>query len=125
MSIKTWLGDFKRLSYVDMKWLIIWVSIYISFLFLDLLVPNFVGTAIIKYAGIFLCVIYANKKYRHDYLLQLALLFTFLADTILVWTPFTVPGVFVFSFAQFMHLMRQTKLEPKALGYYACAISML
>ncbi len=123
--IKAWIGDFKRLSYVDMKWLIIWASIYISFLFLDLIVPNFIGTSVIKYAGIFLCVIYANKKYRKDYLLQLALLFTFLADTILVWTPFVVPGVFVFSFAQFMHLMRLTKLEPKALGYYVCAISLL
>ena len=124
-TIKTWLSDFRRLSYVDMKWLIIWASIYISFLFLDLIVPDFIGTSVIKYAGIFLCVIYANKKYRNDYLLQLALLFTFLADTILVWTPFVVPGVFVFSFAQFMHLMRQTKLEPKALGYYVCAISLL
>ena len=125
MHLKTWLSDFKRLSFIDMKWLVIWASIYISFLFLDIIVPGFWGTALIKYAGIFLCFIYANKKYHSDYLLQLALIFTFLADTILVWTPHVVPGVFVFSFAQFMHLMRQTKLEPKALGFYACVISLV
>ena len=125
MHLKTWLSDFKRLSFIDMKWLVIWASIYISFLFLDIIVPGFWGTALIKYAGIFLCFIYANKKYHSDYLLLLALIFTFLADTILVWTPHVVPGVFVFSFAQFMHLMRQTKLEPKALGFYACVISLV
>ena len=86
--------------------------------------PNFWGSALLKYIGIFLCIIYANQKYSKDYNLELALLFTFLADTILVWTPYTLAGVYVFCFAQFMHLTRLTKLSHSALGIYALAISV-
>lgn len=116
--------DYKRLNYVDPHWLAIWVAIYVTFLSLDIFFPNFWGSALIKYVGIFLCTVYANQKYHDDYTLQLALLFTFLADTILVWTPFALAGVYVFCFAQFMHLIRLTKLPHISLSIYAGGLSL-
>lgn len=124
MRTPDWWKDIKRISYIDTRWLIIWVAIYATFLLLDIFIPNFWGAALLKYLGVFLCIIYANQKYSKDYALELALLFTFLADTILVWTPYTLAGVYVFCFAQFMHLTRLTKLSQSALGIYALALSV-
>ena len=125
MPIKTWISDFKRLSRVDINWFIIWVMIYLTFLTLDVFYPSlWIASSLLKYLGIFLCIVYAHQKYNRDYMLQLALLFTFLADTILVWTPHTIPGVYVFSVAQFLHLMRLTKLPRRALSIYAAMISL-
>lgn len=108
-------NDLKRVKYVDWHWLVIWALIYVSFISLDIFFPHFRGTALIKYIGIFLCTIYAYQKYRSDTLLILALLFTFLADTVLVWTPWAIPGVYIFCFAQYFHLSRFTKGQPKSL----------
>ncbi len=125
MQLKTWLKDLRRLGRVDISWFLIWVMIYLGFLTLDIFYPEFwVASSILKYTGIFLCIIYAHHKYGRDYMLQLALLFTFLADTILVWTPHVIPGVYVFSVAQFLHLMRLTKLPRRALSIYAAMISL-
>ena len=124
MRAPTWWKDYKRLPYVDSYWLIIWLVIYASFLLIDIFIPQFViGSALIKYIGIFLCIVYAYQKYYNDHNLQLAILFTFLADTILVWTPFAIVGVYVFCFAQFMHLLRLTKLPYISLCIYTGGLS--
>ena len=73
MRTPTWWKYYQRISYVDPHWLIIWVAIYITFLCLDIFLPGFWGSALIKYIGIFLCIIYAHQKYHDDYNLQLAL----------------------------------------------------
>ena len=114
--LKKILGDLKRIRVVDWRWLVIWITIYASFLFFDIFSPGFIGSTLIKYIGIFLCLIYAYQKFRTDTLLILALLFTLLADTILIWTPFYVPGVYAFVFAQFFHMARFTKTHPKTLA---------
>lgn len=125
MQLKTWLGDLKRFGRGDINWFIIWVGIYLGFLTLDIFYPDFlIASALLKYIGIFLCIVYAHHKYNTDYMLQLALLFTLLADTILVWTPHALPGVYVFSVAQFLHLMRLTKLPRRSLSIFAAAISL-
>ena len=124
MRTPTWWKDYQRISYVDPHWLIIWVAIYVAFLCMDIFLPGFAGSPLLKYIGIFLCVVYANQKYHTDYNLQLAILFTFLADTILVWTPYTIAGVYVFCFAQFMHLTRLTKLPYISLCIYAGGLSL-
>jgi len=117
--LKKILGDLKRIRHVDWHWLVIWIVIYACFLFLDILSPDFLGTTLLKYTGIFLCLIYAYQKFRSDTLLIFALLFTLLADTILVWTPYLIPGVYCFCFAQFFHIARFTKTQPKALvGFF-------
>lgn len=111
-------ADLKRIKNVDWHWLVVWVVIYFSFLFLDIIAPHFQGTNIIKYVGLFLCVVYSYQKFHFDTLLILALLFTLLADTILVWTPWDIPGVYCFCFAQFFHIARFTKAQPKALAAF-------
>ena len=114
-----------RLIYMDSRWLVIWVLIYVTFLVLDIALPVFWGSALLKYIGIFLCIVYANQKYNKDYNLQLALLFTFLADTILVWTPYAIVGVYIFCIAQFLHLTRLTKLSNIALASYAMILTFI
>lgn len=117
--IKTWWDDFKRISYIDARWLTVWFCIYLGFLTIDIFFPTFFGSSLLKYVGIFLCIVYANAKYHDDTKLILALFFTFLADTLLVWTPWETAGVFVFCFAQIMHFLRLTKLDRKYLLFYA------
>ena len=124
--LKSWWADFKRIPYVDTTWFAVWISIYIGFLLLDVITaPDFWGSSLLKYAGIFLCSIYAMQKYDRDHKLVLALFFTFLADTILVWTSYEIAGVFVFCFAQLMHFLRLAKLERKYLLFFAAIVSGL
>ena len=52
-----WWDDFKRISYVDTKWLAVWIFIYLAFLSLDVFFPEFWGSSLLKYVGIFLCSI--------------------------------------------------------------------
>ncbi len=124
LFISNWWDDFKRISYIDAKWLTTWVTIYLAFLTLDIFFPGFWGTSVLKYVGIFLCTIYAYQKYHNDNMLILALFLTFLADTILVWTPWEIAGVYVFCFAQLMHLLRLSKAKPEIIGAYAAALGL-
>lgn len=123
--VRSWWADFKHIPKIDRAWLSTWLIIYITFIMLDVLTPTFWGSSLLKYAGIFLCVIYAYKKYYDDSKLIIALFLTFLADTILVWTHYYTVGVFVFCFAQFMHFLRQTTLSKRNLGIFALVISGL
>ena len=123
--LKTWWSDFKRIPYFDEKWFLTWIIIFVSFIGLDIMAPGFWGSSLLKYAGIFLCVVYANQKYEKDYKLVIALFFTFLADTILVWTPYEIAGVFVFCFAQLMHFIRLAKVSRKWLLYFTAIVSGL
>lgn len=109
----------------DKRWLIVWIFIYVGFLTLDIFFPGYWGSALLKYTSVFLCVVYAYKKYRNDTKLILALFLTLLADTVLVWTDMTVLGVFIFCFAQFMHFLRLTRLNKKHLGAFTLVISLL
>lgn len=109
----------------DKHWLIVWIFIYVGFLTLDIFFPNYWTSSLLKYIGIFLCVVYAHKKYRNDTKLILALFLTLLADTVLVWTDMTALGVFIFCFAQFMHFLRLTRLSKKHLGAFTLVISLL
>ena len=90
--LKIWREDVKRIPNIDANWIVIWVSIFCGFLLLDVFFPGWFGTSLLKYMGILLCVVYAYTKYNSDIMLSLALLFTFMADTILVWTEWTVAG---------------------------------
>lgn len=122
---KNLLRDFPEIKKIDRLWLIVWISIYASFLFLDIFIPDFIGSSVIKYLGIFLCLIYTYHKFRHDYLLILALLFTLLADTVLVWTSYQIAGVFCFCFAQFFHMTRLTKAQPSFFIVYFLSVFLV
>ncbi len=110
---KNWWEDLKRIPYLDTQWAAVWVMIYISFLLMDIVLPGWPPTNLIKYVGIFLCVVYAYTKHHNDIMLTMALLLTFLADTILVWTNWLITGVCIFSLAQFMHFLRLSRAKVK------------
>lgn len=124
-EIRQWWEDFNRLSNIDTRWVAVWLLIYIGFLLLDIVVPFFWGSSLLKYLGIFLCVVYAYQKYSSDSKLIIALFLTFLADTILVWTNRYTLGVFIFCFAQYMHFLRITKMSRKTILIFSIIISCL
>jgi hypothetical protein len=113
---------FARLPKIDRRWLIIWIIIYLGFISLDIIAPSFLGTTLLKYIGIFLCLVYALQKSRRDHLLILALAFTLLSDTILMWLDANTIGVYTFCFAQFFHTARLAHTSPKFLLIYFVAI---
>ena len=136
-----WLDKFiKYVATIDRIWLIIWGTIFTSFVLLDsffqsnyadrdvfyqftfgphpITIPvvqngTFIGVTILKYTGILLSYFYARKKFKEDYILHIALLFTLLADTILTFDSISVFGVFAFCFAQYFHIARFAKVRPK------------
>jgi len=116
--------DFKNLTKADQTWITIWSLIYVTFLTIDAVYQDFWGSSVLKYIGIFLCIVYAYQKSSSDTPLVLALFFTFLADTILVWTKWEVFGVFCFCFAQFMHLIRHGLAQPKYIGIFTLLITL-
>lgn len=125
-DFRLWWLDFKRLSFIDWHWLSVWVAIYLSFIILDIFVPEYAaGSSMLKYIGIFLCLIYARQKYYKDKLLSAAILFTFAADTILVWTGHEVIGVLIFCFAQLFHTIRLTNTKPKIIVLYGLAVLLI
>ncbi len=125
---------------IDMIWLVIWGTIFTSFVVLDSIFQTaypgkdvyynlpigdtthivrvvgngtFIGVTILKYIGIVLSFVYARKKFPKDYILQIALAFTLLADTILTFDQVSVFGVLAFCFAQYFHIARFAKVKPK------------
>ena len=104
---------------VDKKWLIIWIVIYISFIGLELFIPKaFNEIRLIKYVGIFLCLVYAWAKYKNDSKLVIAMGLTLLSDTILMFMGAKVIGIYVFCFAQIMHTLRLSGTPNMYLGVY-------
>ena len=125
---------------IDMIWLVIWGTIFISFVALDSIFQSiypgrdifysltlgsrtidiqvvgngtFIGVTLLKYIGIVLSFVYARKKFPKDYILHIALGFTLLADTILTFDQVSKIGVLAFCFAQYFHIARFAKIRPK------------
>lgn len=117
--VKQSVTDLQNVYKIDVSWFSVWVSIYSGFILLDIFFPGFWGSDLLKYTGIFLCVVYARKEFPQDVPLAVALFLTFCSDTILVWTPFEWLGVLIFCFAQFMHTIRLTKASAKTIIIYA------
>lgn len=115
---KTWVIKVKDyITGIDRKWLITWGLVWVSFVSLDfyfqfLRGEIFIGVTALKYSGVVLCFIYARKKFAEDYLLQIALLFTMLADTILMLNSVSEVGVLVFCMAQYFHIARFAGTGP-------------
>ena len=137
---------------IDMIWLVIWGTIFVSFVVLDSIFQTaypgenvywelsigdkpiiievvgngtFIGVTILKYIGIILSFIYAHKKFPKDYILQIALGFTLLADTILTFDQVSVFGVLAFCFAQYFHIARFAKIKPGAFLTWTVFIFLL
>ena len=124
---------------IDRTWLTTWGTIFFSFVVLDFLFQSlykgqnifwdfnflgfdahlrvvsngtFIGVTILKYLGIILTFLYARKKFPRDHVLQIALGFTLLADTLLMLDNVSPLGVFAFCLAQYFHLARFAKIKP-------------
>lgn len=138
---KFWVTKlFDYATKIDMIWLVIWGTIFVSFVALDSIFQTaypgkdvfysfpfgsqtiniqvvgngtFIGVTILKYIGIVLSYIYARKKFPKDYVLHIALAFTLLADTILTFDQVSKLGVLAFCFAQYFHIARFAKIRPK------------
>jgi hypothetical protein len=109
----------KTIRNLDKKWTAIWVIIYVGFIVFDLFLPKFeMLSTLIKYTGIFLCVIYAYSRHKDDARLCIALLLTLLADAILMFLGWKLIGLFIFCFAQFFHTMRLSNTDSKFLMTY-------
>lgn len=92
-------------------WSAVWAWIFLAIIILGIFMPGSTLITIIKLSGILLCLIYACQKFPNDHLLQLALLCTFVADTILAINNIADGGLLFFLAAQLIHLFR---LEPQA-----------
>lgn len=124
---------------IDHTWLIVWGTIFCSFVVLDFIFQSqfagenvfwdfnifgqsfhlmvvyngtFFGVTLIKYLGVVLSFLYAHQKFPKDYILQIALLFTLLADTLLTFDNVSLSGVFCFCLAQYFHLARFARVRP-------------
>ena len=142
----------RYIAKIDMIWFTIWGTIFVSFVVLDSIFqtayPNenvfysvnlfgrdilikvvengtFIGVTLLKYIGIVLSFVYAHKKFPKDHILQIALGFTLLADTILTFDQVNVFGVLAFCFAQYFHTARFAHLQPKAFVAWSLLILLV
>jgi len=107
----------------DKRWVAIWVMIYVMIISLDMFLPHMeMQAVVVKYLGIFLCVVYAASKFKRDTRLIFALLLTLLADALLMLMGALVLGLFVFCFVQFFHTMRLTKIDSRFIVTYGLAV---
>jgi len=91
-------------------WPAIWTWIFMAIIVLGIFMPGSTLITVIKLSGILLCLIYSCQMFPQDRFLQLALLCTFIADTILAINNIAEGGLIFFLAAQLVHLYR---LEPK------------
>ena len=104
-------------------WITLWSLMFIYFFTIDLLalifgerlIPRLLldTASLVKVCTIFTCFLYASFFAPKDYLLRFALLFTFLADIILLYNNISPIGVIIFCLAQYLHISRYASLNPK------------
>ena len=104
-------------------WIILWSLMFIYFLVIDLLnlffgesliSPSLLNSAsLVKISTILTCFLYASFFAPRDCLLRCALLFTFLADLILLSNNISPVGVAVFCLAQYFHTARYANLNSR------------
>lgn len=87
-------------------WFWLWGLIYATILVFGLFWPTSITVTILKLLGIFLCFVFTVKYFKKDKLLQVAFLFTFVADVLLAINNVSTAGVMVFAFAQISHFIR-------------------
>jgi heme exporter protein D len=115
---KTIKAAFSRLAAAPQPFPFIWLGIYLTFVTLDIIFVDTLLSTSIKYLGIILNLFFVHRLYKKDHLLALALSFTLLADTILIWLNAKPLGVYAFVFAQFFHTARLAKTTPKFFQHY-------
>ena len=144
--------DGKNISLSNLIWIMIWVTVFVAFILLDLYFRifhnekdifetvslgshsfeisvlengNFIGVKILKLCAIILNLIYALKRSHKDRLLIAALAFTLLADTFFTFNPVSARAVFIFCFAQYFHSLRFSKNKRLSLARATVAVLFL
>ena len=97
------------------KWPIIWISLYLSFSILAIFLPGSFIVAFLRCSGIFLNLVFVLIYFRKDYLLDIALGFTLIADLILAFDNVSVYGLLMFCFVQFFHFIRLEQITKKSI----------
>lgn len=89
------------------------IVLYIAFLSLDIFsIPRSIHSRYLKYASIVLCLMLASsfalqsRNKRDSNYVVLALIFTMMADTFLLFTHHQITGVFFFCLVQLIYLKR-------------------
>ncbi len=113
----------KQFNTADRGWLICWTLIYGGFLVLAGCFPTFWGATVLRYTGVALTLVYAHQKFSQDFMLQIALALTLLADTILVVDNVSLIGVMVFCLAQLTHLGRLWQIKMRNLWWYVVLVA--
>ena len=126
----------EKVTKPNLIWPVIWVTIFVSFVLLDLYFKVFRiddeifkilsignhsfkiavlenGNSLIvkylKYLGIILNLVYVLKRSPKDLFLVIAITFTLIADTIFALNPTSAWAVLVFCFVQYFHSLRFAK----------------
>lgn len=100
------LHHFKLGQIFPAPWPTIWLGIFAANIVLGIIIPSSPILTTIRLSGILLCVIYAWCYFRHDHLLIIAMLATFIADCILAINNLAEIGLIFFLIAQLCHLYR-------------------
>ena len=112
-------------KYLKQIWQIVWGGFYVSILILNFFLQDTWPVKAIMCLGIAMNILYAYCNSPKDHLLQIALALTFFADIILALNNTSFLGVFVFTFAQFVHLVRMTNLNSQHLLAFLVILTIL
>ena len=100
---------------IIIPWLIVWLSVYLGFMILEIITGKCLAVTILKYGGLVLCFLYALIYERKDAYLIFALFLTLIADMILIFDSVSEVGVLVFIFVQLAHLLRFSIIRRTSL----------
>lgn len=110
-------------------WPAIWTTIYLAILLLGLIAPHNDLSTFVKLGGIILCLLYVLHYFRSDFLLQLAMFITCIADIILALNNTATSGVACFFCVQIVHLFRLSDkshyLKVRLFTFLSVAIIIL
>ncbi len=116
-------------------WIILWSLMFIYFFIIDLLnlifgeklIPHTLlnSASLIKVSTILTCFFYASFFAPKDHILKCALLFTFLADIILLFDNISPIGIIIFCLAQYSHTARYADLNPRLFLTWTLLIILL
>lgn len=98
---------------IPRNWLTIWLWVMSSIIVLGIATPSSSLLTLIKLFGVFCCVFYTISVFPKNYLLQLAMLSTFIADIILATNNLSEPGLITFVIAQLLHSWRMHTPETR------------
>jgi len=87
----------------------------LNLIFGEKLIPHTLlnSASLIKVSTILTCFFYASFFAPKDHILKCALLFTFLADIILLFDNISPIGIIIFCLAQYSHTARYADLNPR------------